>query len=347
MKIFSIILFNIISVFSFKQPIPFADVSLSKRSIHKVKIKNDETVAVWWNRKTKEWNAVNNICPHRQASLSDGVINPFTCNIKCRYHGLEFNKNGKCTSIPSSTFDTSIFSVKEYNIKEKYNLLWINDNELDIPTIDILEEDHSKLPWFVSHEDIPYDFLIENSIDSAHVNNVHSGMMPGINRYKPFGYFDEVSTNWFNETGFSCTLNNAYVNFTTDVLYVAPYYTYINFPRASIFAISIPLNDTSSRFISNLIIKNKNKNKKGKIQKIILNSMINIFSPLIKKTSPKIFSQDVFIINSQMENINNEKNYQYSGYADKPVILYNKWLEKYDNKNNTINNIINQSNNVV
>ena len=131
MKIFSIILFNIISVFSFKQPIPFADVSLSKRSIHKVKIKNDETVAVWWNRKTKEWNAVNNICPHRQASLSDGVINPFTCNIKCRYHGLEFNKNGKCTSIPSSTFGTSIFSVKEYNIKEKYNLLWINDNELD------------------------------------------------------------------------------------------------------------------------------------------------------------------------------------------------------------------------
>ena len=172
-------------------------------------------------------------------------------------------------------------------------------------------------------------------------------MVPGINRYKPFGYFDEVSTNWFNETGFSCTLNNAYVNFTTDVLYVAPYYTYINFPRASIFAISIPLNDTSSRFISNLIIKNKNKNKKGKIQKIILNSMINIFSPLIKKTSPKIFSQDVFIINSQMENINNKKNYQYSGYADKPVILYNKWLEKYDNKNNTINNIINQSNNVV
>tara|TARA_B100001094_G_scaffold332502_1_gene404886 strand:+ start:4167 stop:5147 length:981 start_codon:yes stop_codon:yes gene_type:complete len=316
---FYIYLVNIFSTFCFKQPIPFADSSLSKRKIHKVPVLDNENVAVWWNKKSKEWNAVHDVCPHRQASLSDGVVNAKTTCIKCRYHGIEFNKHGKCIMIPSSTFNPSIFSVKNYYIKEKYNLLWIDDEKDSDIVIDILEKPHSKLPWFITSVKLPHRLLLENSIDSAHVSNVHSDMIPGVNRYKPFPVLTKARTNWFNETGFSVSLTN-YLNFSTETVYISPYYTYINFPKTNIFAITIPINATSSRFISNLIIEKSN---------VIIKRVIALFSPLLRKTSPKIFEQDVFMINSQLKNSVNKKTYKNSGVADTPIILYNKWLDEY------------------
>ena len=91
---------SILLAFSF-QPLPFAQKTLARKSVHKVKILDHE-IAVWWNKKTQKWNAIDNMCPHRQARLSSGVIHPNTCSLKCRYHGMEFDEDGNCVFIPSS-----------------------------------------------------------------------------------------------------------------------------------------------------------------------------------------------------------------------------------------------------
>tara|TARA_B100001094_G_scaffold77941_1_gene74258 strand:+ start:786 stop:1763 length:978 start_codon:yes stop_codon:yes gene_type:complete len=313
-------------VLAFKQPIPFAEHNLPKNKIHKIQTPENQDVAVWWNKKTKEWNAVHNVCPHRQASLSEGVVNPKSSCIKCRYHGMEFNKQGKCTMIPSSTFNPSMFSVKNYFVKEKYGLLWIDDKKNTDIVINILEKPHTKLPWFISVTEADYKSVIENSIDAAHFNQVHHGIV-GLNRYKsPLGIYNKSYKNWFNSTGFSCTIETAKPNIpSTEYIFLEPYNTQVKTKNTYIFAITYPINNGKIKFISNLIIQDK---------KWYLDLFFRIFRPLIKITGKEVFRQDIQIINSQNQNLYNRAlKYTTISQADIAVTLYNKWLEKYGNEN--------------
>tara|TARA_B100001996_G_scaffold377203_1_gene359477 strand:+ start:472 stop:1461 length:990 start_codon:yes stop_codon:yes gene_type:complete len=319
-------LFNILSTFCFKQPIPFADSSLSKRKIHKVPVPGNEDVAVWWNKKSKEWNAVHDVCPHRQAELSLGVVNPFTNNIKCRYHGIEFNGCGECTMIPSIAFKPNMFSVKNYFVKEKYDLLWIDDKKNTDIIIDILDNKISKTEWLIEDTNISKELILENTIDSLHVNHVHHGVLPFLNRYKPFGFFDSSKTNWFNETGFSCSVNNNQVKWKSELIFKRPYYTYVVTPSFTIFTMAIEINNIT-RFVSNIIFPSKTF-----ISKKVLDIIIK-FMQIFSLDKYKIWKQDKALLNSQTKIINKYgKNYKSSGVADTPIILYNKWWDKYGNE---------------
>ncbi len=50
---------------------------------------------VIWKNNDGEVSALNNICPHMQAPLSDGWICDERNTIACPFHGLEFNSEGK------------------------------------------------------------------------------------------------------------------------------------------------------------------------------------------------------------------------------------------------------------
>lgn len=82
-------------------------------------------------------------CPHRGAALSAGKIDG-DC-IRCPFHGLEFDKNGKCTFIPAngkaSTADISRYNVRHYLVKELNGIiyLWYGD----------AEKAAEKLPFFM------------------------------------------------------------------------------------------------------------------------------------------------------------------------------------------------------
>ena len=328
-------LFNIISTFCFKQPIPFADSSLSKQGIHKIAIPGNEDVAVWWSMKDQKWNAVHDMCPHRQASLSLGVVNPKTNDIKCPYHGIEFDGCGKCTLIPSSNYNKNIFSVKKYYIKEKYNLLWIFENlDIELPTINILEKS-VKFPWSIYKIDCSNKLLIENLFDTLHLSSVHHGMIPGVlDRYKPMDVFLS-ETNWFNETGFSCNIYNKKSDYPVHLLFINPFYTFVNFPNSTLFTINFP---NSTIFTINIDIdKNKSLHISTYIIKVtsileknILDFIINIFKPILFFLSKITFEQDRRILMSQSANLLKYDNkYTPSNSADLPITLYNKWLKKY------------------
>ena len=42
----------------------------------------------------------DDVCPHRCAPLSEGYIDKNSNNLRCAYHGWEFNEDGNCTVIP-------------------------------------------------------------------------------------------------------------------------------------------------------------------------------------------------------------------------------------------------------
>lgn len=119
-------------------------------------------------------------CSHRGAALSGGKIKN-EC-IKCPFHGLEYDAEGRCTHIPangrSSLGDISKFNVHEYKVKEKNGIiyLWYGDDEKiteDLPFFDeFIDETYS----YSEIKDIwnaHYSRCIENQLDIIHLPFVH------------------------------------------------------------------------------------------------------------------------------------------------------------------------------
>lgn len=71
--------------------------------------------------------ALRDICPHRAAPLSAGVMKGD--EIECPYHGWRFGTDGKCSLIPALTSDQEVktdrISVRHFPVREDGHLLWV------------------------------------------------------------------------------------------------------------------------------------------------------------------------------------------------------------------------------
>ncbi|MEC9153178.1 MAG: aromatic ring-hydroxylating dioxygenase subunit alpha [Pseudomonadota bacterium] len=71
--------------------------------------------------------AVQDICPHRGIPLSKGTFDGR--EIKCCYHGWSFNREGRCTAIPSlvedQKFNVERVRVHRYPCREVQGIIWI------------------------------------------------------------------------------------------------------------------------------------------------------------------------------------------------------------------------------
>jgi phenylpropionate dioxygenase-like ring-hydroxylating dioxygenase large terminal subunit len=136
-------------------------------------------LALFRNKKG-ELGCVTDQCTHRGAALSKGCVKG-DC-LQCPFHGIEFDKNGKCVFIPAngkaSTEDLSRYNVKKYLVSEEHGIIyfWYGDEEkatgqLPFFTDYVDDKDvYSEIedPWN-SH----YSRSIENQLDVVHVPIVH------------------------------------------------------------------------------------------------------------------------------------------------------------------------------
>ncbi len=119
-------------------------------------------------------------CTHRGAALSLGKVMD-DC-IQCPFHGLEFNKLGKCTFIPangkSSTADISRYNVRQYPVREGNGIIffWYGDEEKiikDLPFFDKEIDDSYVYSELADHWNSHYSRCIENQLDVVHLPFVH------------------------------------------------------------------------------------------------------------------------------------------------------------------------------
>ncbi len=124
-----------------------------------------------------------NRCPHRNIELSKGkVVNG---NLRCAYHGWEFNDLGKCVFIPSlcdhenipNSSHASVYPIIE---QDSYIWIWIGNrkpesNELPfkIPTFNNKKWRYSKIQGIIKNS---VDNVIENFIDCPHTGYIHGGL---------------------------------------------------------------------------------------------------------------------------------------------------------------------------
>lgn len=136
----------------------------------------NKKLVIW--EKNKNIIVQDNACIHRGGPLSEGYIDPKTQNLRCSYHGWEFDTNGKVLDIPQALdkCKTCKFQQKTYELKECNHIIWINLNNTfnnDFPKH--ITEYHNRVSDDVFMVEVPYsmNILLENLFDPAHVPFAH------------------------------------------------------------------------------------------------------------------------------------------------------------------------------
>lgn len=134
---------------------------------------------VFWRGNDGKIICQQDLCPHRGAALSIGVLKDD--HLQCPFHGLEFDRTGRCVLIPANGRAAPVprvFQVKTYIIQELhgYIYLWWGEPQEVYPSI----------PWFddldasfATSDDrdcwaVHYSRAIENQLDVFHLPFVHA-----------------------------------------------------------------------------------------------------------------------------------------------------------------------------
>lgn len=122
---------------------------------------------------------VTDLCAHRGASLAKGCVSDG--NIKCPFHGIEYDTRGKCVYIPSegrsSEADFARFNLKSYETREIGGIIfaWYGDlspaHEPDC--FDVVTDDSFVYDEITDEWGVHYSRVIENQLDVSHLAFVH------------------------------------------------------------------------------------------------------------------------------------------------------------------------------
>jgi nitrite reductase/ring-hydroxylating ferredoxin subunit len=120
--------------------------------------------------------ALEDRCAHRHLPLSMGKL--IGDELQCRYHGLRYDKSGRCIRIPGQDLVPQTARVRSYPVVERYRWLWIwmGDPALADPaTIRI------SIGWTIRHGrqklylhvKANWQLIVDNLLDLTHLAFVH------------------------------------------------------------------------------------------------------------------------------------------------------------------------------
>jgi hypothetical protein len=105
--------------------------------------------------------------------------------VRCGYHGLLFDGQGRCTEIPGLERVPPHVRVRSYPVvvKNRWVFVWMGDAERADPALlpDNFSNDHPDwihLPGYL-HYDTPYLLICDNLLDFSHLSYVHEKTLGG------------------------------------------------------------------------------------------------------------------------------------------------------------------------
>lgn len=130
-------------------------------------------------------SALEDSCCHRGAPLSHGWTDGK--GLKCGYHGLVFDGDGKCIDIPGQDTVPASARVRSYPVVERHQCIWIwmgdadaadESKILDYPFHDQPEKwPHKKAVFTINAN---YMMMIDNLMDLSHLAYVHRKTIGGL-----------------------------------------------------------------------------------------------------------------------------------------------------------------------
>lgn len=128
-------------------------------------------------------HALRNRCPHRFAPLHLGTRVGGDA-IRCPYHGLEFDVEGRCVHNPHG--DGAVppnAVVQRYPLVLKQMLLWIwmgdpaKADPAAIPDMQGLDPDKFAINKGYMHTPANYEYVTDNIMDLGHIEFLHEGLL--------------------------------------------------------------------------------------------------------------------------------------------------------------------------
>jgi vanillate O-demethylase monooxygenase subunit len=118
-------------------------------------------------------------CCHRMAPLSKGRIED-GCNDRCMYHGLKFNRSGKCIEIPGQDTIPDTAMVRRFTAAVHYGWIWVwlaDDAPAEEGLLPVTSHySQEGLSWRRGNidYDTDYELINDNLTDFSHLSYVHA-----------------------------------------------------------------------------------------------------------------------------------------------------------------------------
>jgi phenylpropionate dioxygenase-like ring-hydroxylating dioxygenase large terminal subunit len=138
---------------------------------------------VLFRTESGEVSALYDRCSHRAMPLSKGQVDGDV--IRCTYHGLEFNAEGRCVRIPGQTRIPAATGVRSFPVAERDDFVWIwmGDPTLADPDEIIRNPEHSDPAWswrpYYMHVNANWQLIVDNILDLSHVAYIHAKTIGG------------------------------------------------------------------------------------------------------------------------------------------------------------------------
>ena len=116
-------------------------------------------------------------CPHRQLPLSMGKL--VGDALQCHYHGLRFDRSGKCVRVPGQDLIPQSARVRTYPVVERYHWVWVWMGDPALADPAKIADFH----WFDDpnwgaksaylHVEANWQLVVDNLLDLTHLAFVH------------------------------------------------------------------------------------------------------------------------------------------------------------------------------
>lgn len=127
--------------------------------------------------------AMRDRCSHRFAPLSIGRREG-DC-VRCMYHGLVFDPDGRCVEEPGRTGVSPNTDVRSYPTAERYKLVWIWMGDPTLADPALIPDCHfqddpawASIPAYI-HYEAEYRLILDNLLDFSHLTYVHENTLGG------------------------------------------------------------------------------------------------------------------------------------------------------------------------
>jgi phenylpropionate dioxygenase-like ring-hydroxylating dioxygenase large terminal subunit len=133
---------------------------------------------ILWRTERGDVVAMQDSCPHRRVPLS--IASLVGDEVRCGYHGMQFDRSGKCTHVPGQEKAHPNARVGTFPVVEKHNLVWIwlgdaqQANLNLVPDVHWLDDPNWVAVVGYLHVKADYRLATDNLLDLSHETYVHS-----------------------------------------------------------------------------------------------------------------------------------------------------------------------------
>lgn len=121
--------------------------------------------------------ALEDRCSHRHLPLSMGCSNKG--GIQCAYHGMVFDRDGKCLQVPSQAAIPPRAKVRAYPCEERWGWVWVWMGEVEaadpalLPDFDVMTAPGQRTVGGLKHVAANYKLVTDNLMELSHAGYVH------------------------------------------------------------------------------------------------------------------------------------------------------------------------------